>query len=86
MCESYVIDGKYIETIGELADLLPGGINHVPIEPFYRTFVPRRDDCLCPVDCELAAKLLGMVAVRNQDFDWVFTKSVATQPVAGIDQ
>ena len=62
MCVDCIVNGKTVDTQGELLKLMPKGFL---FENGYELII-RPDTCLCPVDFEATAKLNGMNVVWHK--------------------
>ena len=60
MCTRVLDKDIEIKKQQQLADYLGVGLESLPIDRVYKTNQPRRpDDCLCPIDVELALTIAG---------------------------
>jgi hypothetical protein len=72
MCRAFYIDGKRIETVGELAAAI--GPNNVVWDSAYTGKAPDESSCLCPVHALQTAEKCGMDMTIGGFGDYVLTR------------
>lgn len=82
MCVSVEIDGKHIQTIGELRAAL--GDDKVAVESGYTLSAYLENSmCLCPVDIDTTAELVGRIATPCDWDPMCYRFDLATPPSSG---
>lgn len=69
MCLSIVLDGKRIQSAGELRD----AIGREPVwdsDDMWPGCHPKDDECLCALDLRATARLIGRIAISDDAAEW----------------
>ena len=80
MCTEAIVNGKRVETQGELSAVL-GGVDKLQYLPDYLDSGRNLDVCLCPIDFSAIAKTNGMnILWHDWSGDWQGEVELTSQP------